>query len=252
MITIDLSGKAAVVTGGSAGIGRAITHTLLRAGAHVTVLARDAYRDEADDLYSGSCIDFVELDITDSRRVSAVYADLARQRGIDIAVHSAGTLAGGALAETSDEQWRNLMAVNLDGAFFCSREAIRHMLDSGNGGKVVLIGSVSGLVGNPGFAAYCASKAALINLTRQAAVDYAALGINVNSVLPGFVTTRMTERYDERTKEYLAAQTPTGTWAAPQDIADAVLFLCSALSDHVHGHNLVVDGGLTAGTPLNL
>lgn len=252
MITIDLSGKAAVVTGGSAGIGRAIAHTLARAGAHVTVLARNSNRDDADALYSSGGVDFVELDVTDSERVSAVYAELAGQRGIDIAVHSAGALTGGSLLETSDEQWRALMAVNLDGAFFCSREAIRHMLNRKSGGKVVLIGSVSGFIGNPGFAAYCASKAALTNLTRQAAVDYAGRGINMNSVVPGYVTTRMTERYDHRTKDYLAAQTPSGKWATPQNIADAVLFLCSTLADHIHGHNLVVDGGLTAGTPNNL
>lgn len=251
MIAIDLSGKHAVVTGGSSGIGSAVAKTLARAGATVTVLARQENHDDGTvDTSGDQRISFRELDVSDSHAVSSVYEQIAETVGMDIAIHSAGILTAGTLLETSDEQWRKQIAVNVDGVFFCTREALRHMVKRGRGGKVISIGSVSGLRGSPGFGAYCASKGAIISLTQQAAVDYAAAGINVNSVASGFVTTPMTSRYDEATKAYIASQIPSRTWATPQNIADAVLFLASSLSDYMHGQSIVVDGGWTAGCPM--
>lgn len=248
MITIDLSGKHAVVTGGSSGIGAACVQTLVRAGATVTVLARKKGHSPQDEaMYDNPAIDFKPLDIADSAGVTRVFAEIAEARGIDIAVLNAGTLAAGPVAETSDETWRHVMAVNLDGLFYTTRESVKHMMTQGRGGKIVSIGSISGFRGNQGFAAYCTSKGGALNFTRQVAMDYAAHGINVNAVAPGFIYTPMTDIYSEGIKNMLAKQTPDGKWGTPQQIADAVLFLASPLADHIHGQSLLVDGGWTLG-----
>lgn len=248
MITIDLSGKHAIVTGGSAGIGAAVAMTLAAAGATVTVLARHRrHEGESAELYADARVAFRTLDVADSGAVAEVLGSIAEAQGIDIAVLNAGKLSAGSLVDTSDEDWRDLMAVNLDGLFYCTREALRHMLARGRGGKVVIVGSISGMEGNPGFAAYCTAKGAVVNLTRQAGIDYARQGINVNAVAPGFVDTRMTAPYDRKTRDYLSALTPNGRWATAQQIADSVLFLSCSLSDHIHGQSIAVDGGWTAG-----
>ncbi len=140
--------------------------------------------------------------------------------------------------------------MNVDGTFFCTRAALRAMLDAGNGGKIVNVASISGLRANPGFAAYCASKAAMVNFTRQAGIDYAADGINVNGVAPGFVETDMTSLYSPEIRAALEGQTPNGRWATSEQIADSVLFLASPLSDHICGEILTVDGGWMVGTPV--
>jgi NAD(P)-dependent dehydrogenase (short-subunit alcohol dehydrogenase family) len=130
------------------------------------------------------------------------------------------------------------------------RSAITAMLAAGRGGKIVNITSISGLRANPGFAAYCASKAALVNLTRQAGIDYATAGINVNAVAPGFVETDMTSLYDAPIRRALEGQTPNGRWATAEQIADTVLFLASSMSDHIVGEIIAVDGGWLVGTPV--
>lgn len=256
---IDLDSRTAVVTGGSSGIGRAIATTLARAGAHVVVADLDEQPREgggpAADLIreAGGSAEHVRLDVTDSAQVADVLAQLdARHGGLDILVNNAGVLREGSVHETDDEIWRTQFAVNVDGTFHCTREMVRRLLDRGRPGKIVNISSISGFRGNPGFAAYCASKGAVVNFTRQVALDYAAHGINVNAVAPGFVTTHMTALYDDTTRDALAAQTPRGVWASPQDVANAVLFLASPLADHVVGENLLVDGGWTIGTPVQL
>lgn len=254
---IDLSGKVAVVTGGASGIGRAIALTLARAGADVVIAdVREDPReggDTAGDAVRALGLEaaFVACDVTSSASVAELMrATVDRFRALDIVVNNAGILVEGSVVETSDEQWRRQMAVNVDGVFFSCREAITRMLELGRPGKIVNITSISGFRGNPGFAAYCASKGAVVNLTRQIALDYAPRGINVNAVAPGFVTTQMTAIYDDAVRGALAGQTPRARWATPDDVANAVLFLASPLSDHVCGDNLVVDGGWLIGTPV--
>lgn len=248
MSNIVLTGKHAVVTGGSSGIGAAVVRTLSAAGASVTVLARRrAYSEAEMTMYDDSKVDFQELDVGDSAAVTRVFATIAEKKGIDISVLSAGLLLPGTLLDTDDETWRKIMAVNLDGLFFTTRESVRHMMAQGRGGKVVTIGSISGYRANQGFAAYCTAKGGALNFTRQVAIDYAAHRINVNGVAPGFITTPMTDIYNQDIRSMLAAQTPDGKWGTPQQIADAVLFLCSSMADHIHGQSLLVDGGWTLG-----
>lgn len=253
---IDLTGKTAVVTGGSRGIGRAVATTLAAAGARVVIADRsDVLRTDGastSDIITaaGGIAESVLLDIADSGQVDAVFGAVATRFGIDILVNNAGVLSAGTVLETSNEAWRSMFAVNVDGTFFCTRAAIRHMVDAGKGGKVVNVASISGLRANPGFAGYCAAKGAMVNFTRQVGIDYAPLGINVNGVAPGFVETDMTAIYDASIRGALEAQTPNGKWADPQHIADTVLFLSSTLSDHICGEIIAVDGGWLVGTPV--
>jgi NAD(P)-dependent dehydrogenase (short-subunit alcohol dehydrogenase family) len=256
---IDLNGRVAVVTGGASGIGRAIATTLGGAGAallvaDVTERPREGGQTTVAAVRAhGGSAEFRTCDVTDSRSVAALMRSaIATMGGLDIVVNNAGVLVEGTVLETTDEQWRRQMSVNVDGTFYGCREAIRLMLERGRGGKIVNLTSISGFRGNPGFAAYCASKGAVVNFTRQLALDWAPHGINVNAVAPGFVDTQMTAIYDEDVRAALAGQTPRGRWARPQDVADAVLFLASPLSDHICGENLVVDGGWLVGTPVEV
>lgn len=252
---IDLTGKTAVVTGGSRGIGRASALRLAEAGASVIICDRSDFKasDEscsAEIRRAGGTAQSRELDVADSAAVDRVFGEIAAEHGIDILVNNAGVLFAGSATETTDEVWRQQFAVNVDGTFFCTRAALRAMLDAGNGGKIVNVASISGLRANPGFAAYCASKAAMVNFTRQAGIDYAADGINVNGVAPGFVETDMTSLYSPEIRAALEGQTPNGRWATSEQIADSVLFLASPLSDHICGEILTVDGGWMVGTPV--
>jgi NAD(P)-dependent dehydrogenase (short-subunit alcohol dehydrogenase family) len=253
---IDLTGKTAVVTGGSRGIGRAAALSLAEQGAFVVIADRSDWQagersTSAEIEKAGGQASSVAVDIGDSAAVNQVFAEIDRDHdGIDILVNNAGVLTGGSVLDTSDEQWCHQFAVNVDGTFFCMRAGIGSMRAHGRGGKVVNVTSISGLRANPGFAAYCSSKAAIVNLTRQAGIDYGAEGINVNSVAPGFVETDMTAIYDAATRRALEAQTPNGRWATPKQIADAVLFLSSPLADHICGEILAVDGGWLVGTPV--
>lgn len=251
MRSIDLQGKRAVVVGGATGIGRASAYALAQAGADVVTLSR---REEGPD-HSGHPelaprITHRRLDVADLSEVRRVFAGLAEDGGIDVVVLSAAVIEPADVVETDDELWRRHMAVNVDGIFACARESIRHMVATDRRGKAVVIGSVSGMVGNPGFSAYCASKGLWINLTRQLALDCAPRGINVNAVLPGFTSTELTDIYDADTKAAIAAAVPVKVWARPEQIADAVLFLASPMADYVHGVNLPVDGGYLAAGPV--
>lgn len=251
---IDLSGRTAVVTGGSRGIGRAVALVLAEVGAHVVIADRSDHR--SDDSTSalvrarGGSAESRALDVADRVAVDELFADVAATRGIDILVNNAGVLFAGSVTDTSDEVWREQFRVNVDGTFFCMRAALRAMLAAGRGGKIVNVASISGLRANPGFAAYCSSKAALVNLTRQAGIDYAQYGINVNAVAPGFVETDMTALYDAPIRSALEGQTPNGRWATPEQIAHTVLYLASPLADHVVGEVVAVDGGWLVGTPV--
>ncbi|MGW0037568.1 SDR family NAD(P)-dependent oxidoreductase [Gordonia sp. NPDC003376] len=253
---IDLDGKTAVVTGGSRGIGRACALRLAEAGASVVILDRSDWKLPDSESCSGAIrraggvARSYRLDVSDSAQVDEVFAMIAADQGIDVLVNNAGVLHAGSVTETTDEVWRNQFAVNVDGTFYCTRAALRVMVAAGHGGKIVNVASISGLRANPGFSAYCAGKAAIVNFTRQAGIDYGAMGINVNGVAPGFVETDMTAIYPPEIRAALEGQTPNGRWASPDHIADSVLFLSSSLSDHICGEIVVVDGGWLVGTPV--
>lgn len=239
-----LAGETAIVTGAGAGIGRAIAMILARAGAHVAAADKDgdAARDTVDALQgSGQAI---VLDILDRPAIAAMAEQVFADRGrIDILVNNAGIYPMAPLDEADDSLWDLTLGVNLRGAFAAMQAAARHM---GDGARMVNISSIDSLRPSaPGLGHYGASKAALNALTRSAAVEYGPRGIRVNAVLPGVIATEGTSGTPDAARQIWADRAPARRIGTPQDIAAATLFLVSPLARFMHGHAMVVDGGLT-------
>jgi len=232
---MSFSEKRALVTGGGSGIGAAVARRLAAEGAEVIVadLSPAAVADELG-------VQAVVLDVRDEEQVAAALADL------DVLVNVAGIGSTTNAPETTLEVWENVFAVNARGTFLCCKHAIPGMAARG-GGSIVNVASVAGLVGLRNRAAYCASKGAVISLTRALAVDHVADGIRVNAVAPGTVDSPWVRRLVEDVGESLdalRARQPLGRLGTPEEIADAVAYLAAA--EFVTGSVLVIDGGLTA------
>ncbi len=245
---IDLSGKAAVVTGGSRGIGRAIVVRLAAQGADVAF----SYRGN-EAAARGAAVAVEGLgrraiahrgDVTDPGAANAlVAAALAAFGRIDILVNSAGITRDDLLMRMTDQAWQDVLQTNLSGAFYATRAVLRPMLKARRG-RIVNISSVAGQAGNAGQANYSAAKAGLIGLTRATAREVASRGITCNAVAPGFVLTEMTEVLPEKIQEGIRAVTPIGRFGTVEEIADVVAFLCSDEAAYVTGQVVGVDGGL--------
>jgi len=254
MNEFGLHDRIAVVTGAGRGIGREIAATLARAGARVALADLDPAAAEAvaADLRGETGRDHLafEVDVRDPARVAAladaVYDHLPK---VDVLVNNAGIARNTPAEEIPDEEWRAVMAVNLDGVFYAARSFGRRML-AARRGVIVNIASMSGLVVNKPQpqAHYNASKAAVIMLTRSLAAEWADRGVRVNSVSPGYIGTEMTQRGMENRawRETWLEMTPVGRVGEPHDVALAVQYLASDASGFVTGENLVVDGGYTA------
>ncbi len=254
-LSVDLTGKVAVVSGGSSGMGASIAERFAGAGASVVVGGRDPDRTGAvvDAITSrgGSAVACL-ADVVDSAEAGSLVAAAADAYGqLDIVVNAAGVIHRADALGTSDTDWHRVMSTNVDGTFFLSRAAIPTMRRSG-GGVIVNISSTCGLVGTGGLAAYCASKGAVTNLTRAMAIDHASEGIRINAVCPGAVDTPMmhSARDDgadiEAIYDVNRQLIPEGRIPPPSEVADLVLFLCSDASRHINGANLSLDGGYTA------
>lgn len=232
-----LVGKVALVTGGASGIGAACVDLLRAAGA--TVVAADRTPGEG----------ITSLDVTDEAAVDAVVARIVAEHGrLDLAANVAGTSGVyGEIAESTTDGWRQTMAVNLDGVYFCLRAELRAMRAAG-GGSVVNVASSAGRMGVPGLAAYSASKHGVIGLTKSAALEEARRGIRVNAVLPGSVRTPMLEAFagDAATLEKMGRRAPMGRLGEPVEIAQAVVWLLGDASGFVTGNCLAPDGGVAA------
>ena len=249
----DLSGRVALVTGGGSGIGLACVRTLARAGADVAVAEMDPGRaaGAADAVRGlGRATLAVETDVRQPASVEAMVARVTEAFGrVDILVTSAGIAVNVPAEEMSDEDWLRVLDVNLHGVFWSCRAVGRHMLARG-GGVIVNIASMSGSVVNrpQPQAAYNASKAAVVMLTRSLAVEWAARGVRVNSVSPGYIGTEMTKRGMSREdwREAWLAGTPLGRVGEPADVARAVWYLASDASAFATGTDLIIDGGYTS------
>jgi NAD(P)-dependent dehydrogenase (short-subunit alcohol dehydrogenase family) len=249
----ELTGKVAIVTGGSAGIGRAAAVALAAEGARVAVADIDVGRGEqtAKEISDkGGTAMFIRTDVTDDDSVAALVAEtVARFGGLDISFNNAGIEGTPApTAECTPENWQRTLAVNLTGVWSCMRHEIPRMLERG-GGSIVNMSSVAGLVGFATIPAYTASKHGVAGLTKTAALEYAEQGIRVNSVCPGVIDTEMIQRFTGGQAEAEAAMVatePVGRLGHPEEIADAVVWLCSDRSSFVTGQAIAVDGGFTA------
>jgi gluconate 5-dehydrogenase/2-deoxy-D-gluconate 3-dehydrogenase len=246
---LRLDGRIALVTGGGGGIGGATAQALAQAGAHVAVSDIDeaAAQRVANEIGRGEAY---RLDVADEAEVKTVVgAVIARHGRIDILVNNAGFGARIPTADLPTERWRHVLAVNLDGSFFCAREAGRHML-AARRGAVVNLASIMGLVGGGHYPnlAYHSAKGAIVNFTRALACEWAPHGVRVNAVAPTFARTRLTEPLlaDKAMEQRLLADTPMGRFAEAEDVAAAILFLASDAAAMITGVTLPVDGGWTA------
>ena len=249
----SMQGKTAIVTGASAGIGRATALAFGREGASVVVGDVDADRGASvagEIEVLGVEAIFVRTDVSDADDVAALVARAVERFGrLDYAFNNAGI--EGASAPTGDttlENWTRTIGVNLTGTFLCVRAEIASMLRTG-GGSIVNNSSVAGLVGFAGIPAYTASKHGVIGLTKSAALEYATQGIRVNAVCPGVIATEMITRFthgDAAAAAQLLQTEPVGRLGAPEEIADAVVWLCSDRASFVTGQAIAIDGGFVA------
>ena len=241
-----LKGKTAVVTGAARGIGKVTALTLADAGADCALLdVMEEVKDSAAEVAMlGVRAEGCVADVTDSDQITRTMKDIHTAFGsIDILVNNAGITRDNLLLRMTDDEWDQVLAINLRGAFVCLRAAARYMLKQ-RSGCVINIASVVGVIGNAGQANYAASKAGLIGLTKSAARELAARNINVNAIAPGYVKTAMTEKLPEKAREAALALAPLKRLGEPQDIANAVIFLASEEASYITGHVLHVDGGM--------
>jgi 3-oxoacyl-[acyl-carrier protein] reductase len=242
--SIDLSGKAAFVTGSTRGIGLAIAKSLYHAGAKVAVVGRDADRARtvATDLGDGAF--GVGCDVARADQVIAAITAAEQALGsIDILVNNAGLTRDNILLRLSDEDWDAVLAANLKGAFHTTRAVIKGMMKR-RSGRIINITSIVGLTGNKGQSNYAASKAGVIGFTKSVAKEYASRNILVNCVAPGFIETDMTASLPDEARASLLEEIALGRLGRPEDVAGTVLFLASDLAAYVTGQVLVVDGGM--------
>ncbi len=244
-----LDGLTALVTGGASGIGEQTARVFAAAGARVLVADRNerAAQELSAAVGGGACA--VKIDVTDPASVQAAFSALDK---LDILVNNAGVGHVGSLEECAFDEWRELMRVNVDGVFLTTQAALPLLLRSACG-SIVNIGSVAGLVGVKRRFAYCASKGAVVMMTRSLAADYAGR-LRVNCICPGTVDTPFVEAYLEKyhkhekaeMREQLNARQPVGRLGRPEEIAHMALYLCSREAEFVHGSVQTIDGGWTA------
>jgi len=250
-----LSGRKVIITGGAAGIGLSTARALVREGAAVALLDLDdnAAQASARALASEGAKAFgIGCDVTDAGGVERAVAAAREAIGpIDGLFNNAGIAGFGSVHESTPQSWQRIWSVNVTGTFFASREVLPEMI-AAKRGAIVNVGSVAGLIGIPGMAAYCAAKGAIVNLTRQMAAEYAKHGIRVNCVCPGTVgATAMGHQLlgSDTSEEAMAkrlAKYPIGRFGKPEEIAEAVTFLLSDAASYCVGSIFAVDGGMTA------
>ncbi|MFO7697863.1 MAG: SDR family oxidoreductase [Anaerolineae bacterium] len=249
-----MEGKVALITGGSKGIGRATALAFAREGAKVVIAdiavekCADTAKKITDDGGEAHCI---ETDVSKTNQVRALIDEIVTLYGrLDYAFNNAGIEGKQApTVESTEDNWDLVIDINLKGVWLCLKYEIAQMLRQG-GGAIVNTSSVAGVIGYPNISAYTASKHGVLGLTKTAALEYAKNNIRVNAVCPGVIRTAMIERFtdnDPQVEKQMAESAPVGRMGTPEEIADAVVWLCSDEASFVTGHPLVIDGGRVAG-----
>lgn len=241
----DLSGKGALVTGATGGIGGAIARKLHGAGATVALSGTNAAKLESLAAELGDRAHITPCNLSDRAAVAKLAAEAEEKVGtLDIVVNNAGLTRDNLFMRMKDEEWDEVLAVDLTASFSISRAAVRNMMRR-QWGRIINIGSISGIVGNPGQANYAAAKAGMVGMTKSIAREVASRGITANCIAPGFIKTPMTEALTEKQVETIMSVIPSGRFGLPEDIAVAVLYLASQEAGYVTGQTLHVNGGMS-------
>jgi 3-oxoacyl-[acyl-carrier protein] reductase len=242
----NLSGKTALVTGATGGIGGAIARALHGAGATVAISGRQAEKLEELAKVLGERVHVVPCDLADRAAVAKLIDDaVGKLTRLDILVNNAGLTRDNLFMVMKDEQWDEVIAVNLTSTFMLCRAGARAMLrNKSNYGRIINISSVSGVFGNPGQGNYSASKAGMIGMTKSLAREVAPRGITANCIAPGFVTTPMTQALNEKQTEEIAKMIPAQRFGTPDEVAAGVVYLASEEAGYVTGQTLHINGGM--------
>ena len=240
----QLSGKTALITGASGGIGSAIAKNLSQQGAHVVLHGTRAGRLEELASEIGSKVSVVAANLSDRDAVGGLVVEAAKSTGaIDILVNNAGITRDNLFMRMKDEEWDDVLEVNLTSSMLLCRSAIRAMMKA-RWGRIISISSIVGVTGNPGQTNYAASKAGMIGFSKSLAAEVASRGITVNIVAPGFIETSMTDELTDEQKHKLLANVPAGRLGSSQEVAAAVSFLASEEAAYMTGSTLHVNGGM--------
>ncbi|MCJ2021579.1 MULTISPECIES: 3-oxoacyl-[acyl-carrier-protein] reductase [unclassified Methylobacterium] len=240
----DLTGRKALVTGATGGLGQAIARSLHAQGAHVALSGTRQAALEALAAELGERASPVVADLADKESVEGLVPAAEAAIGpLDILVNNAGITRDNLFMRMKDEEWEQVLAVNLTAAFRLSRAAVKGMMRR-RFGRIVNIGSVVGSTGNPGQGNYAAAKAGLVGLTKALAAEVASRGITVNCIAPGFITSPMTDALNEKQREGILTRVPAGRLGEGAEVAAACLYLASAEAGYVTGHTLHVNGGM--------
>jgi NAD(P)-dependent dehydrogenase (short-subunit alcohol dehydrogenase family) len=253
-MTSELRGKVGLITGGTSGIGRDAAVLFAKAGAKVVIAGRrEAEGKETLDLVRAAGGDglFVKADVSKAADVDTLLQKTAEKFGrVDVAFNNAGIEgAWMPIAEQSEEDWDRVIDINLKGVWLCLKYEIRQMLKQGGGGAIVNMSSAAGFIGLAGAATYCASKHGVLGLTKAAALETARSGIRINAVCPAVIETPMADRAysDPALSKFVLSLHPIGRFGKGNEIAEAVLWMCSDRASFMTGQSLVLDGGLLAG-----
>lgn len=242
----NLSGKTALVTGATGGIGGAIARTLHGCGATVAISGRQADKLEALAAEMGERVHVIPCDLGDRAAVAKLIDEaIAKLSRLDILVNNAGLTRDNLFMVMKDEQWDEVIAVNLTSTFMLCRAAARAMLRSRpNFGRIINIASISGVFGNPGQGNYAASKSGMIGMTKSLAREVAPRGITANCIAPGFITTPMTQALNEKQTEEIAKMIPAQRFGTPEEVAAGVVYLASEEAGYITGQTLHINGGM--------
>ena len=242
----DLSGKSALLTGATGGLGGAIALALHQQGATVALSGTriEKLNDVAAELGANARVHILPCDLKDRSAVAALIPQAEAAMGqLDILINNAGITRDNLFMRMRDEEWDDVISVNLTSVFISCRAALRNMMRR-RSGRIINISSISGVVGNPGQGNYAASKAGLVGMTKSLAREVASRGITANCIAPGFIETPMTGALNDKQTEAIAAAIPAGVFGKPQDVAAAAVFLASDEARYITGETLHVNGGM--------